>query len=375
MLAACGHPVTEVEAIAYTCAIAEYARGFSTPNPPVGAVVVDTQGILVGMGITQPPGGRHAEREALAMAGERAQGSTLYVTLEPCNTWGRTGPCTEAIIRAGVAQVIYGASDITSAGGGENTLCQAGIDCFHDIRLSRSNGLHAWLHKQHYHRPRITAKIAATLDGFSAAPDGTSQWITGEESRKEAHLERSRVDAILVGTGTVRADNPRLNARTEDGELYDHQPLRIVVGNTTYEGEEPTDDPRIGILPVGSTLCAADGTQQPLALAPALHLRTQSWDDIIDILSTHALNDVLIEGGPHLVGDAIMNGIPDRIIFYQAPLFLGAGLPAVCSPQTTTLTDAQRYVFCDKTRLGDDLRIVLEKMGKDREHDSTKGSA
>ena len=184
------------------------ARGVSTPNPPVGAVILDRDGAVVGRGRTAPAGGPHAEVVALADAGEAARGGTAVVTLEPCDHTGRTGPCTQALIAAGIGRVAYAAADPNPlAAGGAHTLRAAGIEVIH--LATEPWPLTEWLFRQRHGRPVVTVKLAATVDGRIAAPDGTSRWITGPQARGAgARRKRAQLDAIIVGTGTVVADDP-----------------------------------------------------------------------------------------------------------------------------------------------------------------------
>ncbi|MFV1992062.1 MAG: bifunctional diaminohydroxyphosphoribosylaminopyrimidine deaminase/5-amino-6-(5-phosphoribosylamino)uracil reductase RibD, partial [Acidimicrobiales bacterium] len=208
-------------------AAAEIVRRSVVPNPWVGAVVVSGDSVCVGA--TEPPGGRHGERVALDEAGASASGATLYSTLEPCCHTGRTGPCTDAIIAAGVVRVVVGVEDPDEhvAGRGITQLKEAGIavdaGVLHDEITEQ---LRAYLHHRRTGRPYVTLKLAATLDGRTAAPDGSSQWITGEAARADVHRLRATCDGILVGAGTVRADDPALTVRHVEGQ----DPRRFVLG-------------------------------------------------------------------------------------------------------------------------------------------------
>ncbi|MDT7573557.1 MAG: diaminohydroxyphosphoribosylaminopyrimidine deaminase, partial [Actinomycetota bacterium] len=209
-------------------ALSAGALGTTSPNPPVGAVVLDQHGEPVGEGATAPPGGPHAEVAALRQAGVRAFGGTLVCTLEPCNHIGRTGPCTAAIAEAGVARVVYACDDPTeAAGGGSEVLRAAGIEVEAAFLAEEvaEGPLVAWLHVQRTGRPFVTWKLAATLDGRVAAADGSSRWITGPEARADVHRLRAESDAVVVGIGTVLADDPALTVRPDPGR----QPLRVVV--------------------------------------------------------------------------------------------------------------------------------------------------
>src|ERR1700722_88655 len=213
-------------------ALAETVRGRTSPNPAVGAVVLDAGGQLVGAGATQPPGGPHAERVALSQAGAGARGGTVVVTLEPCAHTGRTGPCAEALIEAGVSCVVYAVGDPNPiASGGARRLRQAGIDVQGGIGAEEAarGALRPWLHAINTGRPFVTWKFASTLDGRVAAADRTARWVSSAVSRQDAHRLRSIVDAVLVGSGTVLADDPELTVRDADEKPAEHQPLRVVL--------------------------------------------------------------------------------------------------------------------------------------------------
>lgn len=349
-----GEQLSPVEAMELAITISEYARGFSSPNPPVGAVVLDADRRLAGIGITQPPGGNHAEIEALTAAGNNAHGGSLYVTLEPCNAHGRTGPCSVAVAKAGIKELYYGAADTTRAEGGAHYLQAHGVATTQlDYVADASLGLRSWLHRLQTKKPLVLAKIAASMDGFSAAQDGTSQWITGPEARSDGHVERSRVDAIIVGTGTFLADNPALTARTNDQRLYPHQPLRIIVGEREIVGETAAPDLGPEVFRIS----------EDYRCAPALHIKTRQWKVVLSYLSEWEFNSVLLEGGPRLVGDAIAEDIVDRVVCYIAPIFLGQGLAAALTHKMKTLSGGKRFTVLECTRLGEDLKVT---MGRNR---------
>ncbi|QCQ93808.1 bifunctional diaminohydroxyphosphoribosylaminopyrimidine deaminase/5-amino-6-(5-phosphoribosylamino)uracil reductase RibD [Rhodococcus sp. SGAir0479] len=313
-------------------------RGRTSPNPPVGAVILDASGEVVGIGGTQPPGGPHAEVVALAEAGERARGGTAVVTLEPCNHYGRTGPCSRALVEAGVAAVYFAAADPNpTAAGGAETLRAAGVAVTGGVLAEdvERGPLRAWLHRQRTGRPHVTWKFAATLDGRIAAADGTSQWITGPEARARVHADRARLDAIVVGTGTVLADDPWLTARLPDGSLAPHQPLRVVVGTR----------------PIPPTAKVLDDA------APTLVLRTHDVDDVLAALPDR--DDVLVEGGPRLAGAFLAAGRVDRIQAYLAPVVLGAGSHAVEGAGVRTIAEALRFRRESVETVGEDVLLNL----------------
>ncbi|WP_018118842.1 bifunctional diaminohydroxyphosphoribosylaminopyrimidine deaminase/5-amino-6-(5-phosphoribosylamino)uracil reductase RibD [Corynebacterium mastitidis] len=306
-------------------------KGITSPNPPVGAVILAAQGWVAGVGATQPPGGPHAEVVALDQAGAAAQGGTAVVTLEPCNHTGRTGPCTRALLRAGVARVYYAHPDPgDEEGGGARFLRERGVEVH---RLDAEvEPLRPWLAAMRNHRPHVTLKFAQSLDGFTAAPDGTSRWITGPQARSWVHLDRSRRDAIIVGTGTAWADRPALTARCARG-LYPHQPRRVVIGTRAvpeYMREQ--------------------GFEQYPGIPQALEALWRKGD-----------RDVLIEGGAGLAHSALAGDYVDALQAYVAPLVLGGGLGVVRSPLAPTLDAARRWRTLRVHRLGPDTLIEMER--------------
>ncbi|CAL9399771.1 Riboflavin biosynthesis protein RibD [Actinosynnema sp. ALI-1.44] len=322
---------TPAEAMALAVAASARVHGTTSPNPPVGAVVLNAAGELVGVGATQPPGGPHAEVVALAEAGERARGGTAVVTLEPCAHLGRTPPCTDALVNAGVAKVVYANADPNpKAAGGADVLRAAGVAVEH--LPTHVEPLRAWLHYARTGRPHVTWKYAATLDGRTAAADGTSQWISSEQSRAEVHALRTTIDAIMVGTGTVRADDPRLTAR---GTGVTRQPLRVVVGTSDLPPHARVLDEQ----------------------AETLHLRTHDPDVVLGELAKRNVVDVLLEGGPTLAGAFARAGRIDRVLAYVAPKLLGDGPAALRDAGVSTVTDAVGLVVEQVSMCGPDVRI------------------
>ena len=306
--------------------------GTTSPNPPVGAVVLDREGEPVGEGATQPPGGPHAEVVALQQAGVRAYGGTLVCTLEPCRHVGRTGPCTSAIVDAGIARVVYAATDPhPEAAGGAEVLRAADVEVEQLDR--RVDPLEPWLHVQRTGRPYVTWKYAATLDGRSAAADGTSRWITGEAARADVHRLRAEADAVMVGVGTVLADDPQLTVRPDPG----HQPLRVVLD-------------RQGRTPPGARVLDDEAESLVLALEPAEALKA---------LADRGVVNVLLEGGPTLAAAFLSAGLVERVVGYVAPVLLGAGPAAVGDLGVGTITDAVRLRLDEVVRLGDDVRLTF----------------
>lgn len=334
-------PLPIEQAMALAVDASRAAQGLSSPNPPVGAVILDAGGTVVGAGHTQAAGGPHAEVMALRQAGEAARGGTAVVTLEPCNHTGRTGPCTEALIAAGVARVHFAVPDPNpAAAGGAARLAAAGIDVIARTgeAIARRGPLRLWLFRQDQGRPFVTVKIASTLDGRIAAPDGTSQWITGPVARAHAHAQRALLDAIVIGTGTALADDPSLTARREDGTLYARQPARVVLG--TRE--------------VPNTARLRDGT------APLVQVRSHDPRDVFAALPEALW--VLVEGGPRIIGAFLAADVVDQVQAYQAPILLGDGAPAVLDRSVTTLTQAHRFRRESVTELGPDLLTTFGRV-------------
>ncbi|MGL6235773.1 MAG: bifunctional diaminohydroxyphosphoribosylaminopyrimidine deaminase/5-amino-6-(5-phosphoribosylamino)uracil reductase RibD [Segniliparus sp.] len=318
---------------------ASYAvRGRTSPNPPVGAILVSPEGQVVGRGATQPPGQAHAEVVALAEAGDRARGATAYVTLEPCNHVGRTGPCARALIASGIAEVVYAAPDPNPrSSGGAGSLEAAGVRVRSGVLADEVSAgpLREWLHRQRTGRPHVTWKFAATLDGRIAAKDGTSQWITGPQARESVHAMRAELDAIIVGTGTALVDDPWLTARLPDGSLAPHQPTRVVVGRSELSaGARVLDD-----------------------AAPTILAKTHDPAEALAMLGDAV--HVLLEGGPTLAAAFLKAGLVDLVQAHVAPALLGAGPSAVGDLGIGTLADALRFTVEDVRQAGEDIVVRL----------------
>lgn len=329
--------VVEREAMLRAIALAGSVDIPDGPNPRVGCVIVDAEGRMVSEGVHRGAGTAHAEVDALARAGAAAQGATAIVTLEPCNHTGRTGPCSEALIAAGIARVVYAQADPHAiAAGGADRLRSAGIDVEGGLLAQEAAALNeAWSHAVTMGRPFVTWKVAATLDGRVAAADGTSRWITGDAARAEVHLWRRRCDAIAVGTGTALADDPQLTARDATGALVEHQPLRVIVG----------------LSDIPASARALD------ASAPSLHLRTRDPAEVLAALAQLEVRHLLLEGGPRLAAAFLAAGLVDEVVWYVAPMLLGAGSPAVADWGITTLGEAVRLRDVRVDQVGEDARI------------------
>ncbi|MBT2398909.1 bifunctional diaminohydroxyphosphoribosylaminopyrimidine deaminase/5-amino-6-(5-phosphoribosylamino)uracil reductase RibD [Streptomyces sp. ISL-100] len=342
-------------------ALAARGLGSTSPNPVVGCVVLDAAGQVAGAGFHQRAGGPHAEVHALREAGERARGGTAYVTLEPCNHTGRTGPCTQALVAAGITRVVYAVADPNpQATGGADTLRAAGIQVEQGLLADEAEaGNAAWLTSVRLGRPYVRWKYAATLDGRIAAADSTSRWISSAESRADVHRLRAEADAVIVGSGTMRADDPHLAVRGIEGAT---QPLRVVVDTqaaAVKPGARVLDDAAPTLIAVADD---ADATHLTEADAAVVRLpRAATGLDIHALLSAlHArgVRSVLLEGGPTLAGAFVAAGVVDAVTGYLAPVLLGAGPAALADAGITTITEALRLDVTETVRIGPDLRIT-----------------
>ncbi len=310
------------------------------PNPRVGSVILDAAGVMVGEGFHAGAGTPHAEVNALTQAGTRARGGTAVVTLEPCAHTGRTPPCAAALIEAGVGHVVFAQADPNPlAAGGANTLRAAGIEVTAGVLADQAAALNPdWTFAVTHGRPRVTWKYASTLDGFSAADDGSSQWITSAAARADVHDQRAECAAIMVGTGTVLADDPALTVRYPDGSLRERQPLRVVVGRRDVPASARIRDDS----------------------APTLHLRTHNPGQVLAELTTHGINHVWLEGGPQLAAAFLKADLIDRVLAYLAPALLGTGRSAVADLGARSIDQARRLHLCGVARVGPDVRLELE---------------
>ena len=309
------------------------ARG---PNPRVGAVILDGSGNVVGEGYHCGAGTPHAEVVALERAGEAARGGVAVVTLEPCQHTGRTGPCTAALVDAGVARVVFAQSDTNPiAAGGAAYLRAAGIDVEAGVMCEAALDVNPeWTLAVNEQRPFVTWKFAASLDGRVAAKDGSSQWITGDAARADVQRLRATVDAIMVGTGTALRDDPRLTVR--DPKLGSASPLRVVVGQRALpERAKVLDDS-----------------------APTLLISSRDPVAVTDQLFAHGVRHVLLEGGPTLAGAFVEAKLVDRVVAYLAPVLLGDGPNALSGSGVETIADAHRLNPESVEQVGSDLRII-----------------
>lgn len=310
---------------------ARTARSRTSPNPWVGAVVVAPDGTVVGRGATEPPGGAHAEVVALDHAGDATRDATLVVTLEPCSHHGRTPPCVDAILAAGVGRVVVGVLDPDErvAGSGVETLRSHGIDVTVGVLADEvGEQLAPYLHHRRTGRPYVVCKLAESLDGGTAAPDGSSQWITGPAARTDAHRLRAESDAVVVGAGTVRADDPALTVRHVDGR----DPLRVVLGTAPEHAR----------------------------IHPCLEW-SADLADLLDELGRRGVVQVMVEGGATVARAFHDQDLVDRYVVYVAPALFGGRdqKPLLAGPTAATIDDVWRGSFGTVERVGDDLRIEL----------------
>jgi diaminohydroxyphosphoribosylaminopyrimidine deaminase / 5-amino-6-(5-phosphoribosylamino)uracil reductase len=300
-------------------ALVEATPRAAYPNPTVGAVIVSASGTVVGEGVTEPAGGRHGEIVALDQAGDEARGGTLYVTMEPCAHHGRTPPCSDAVVRAAVARVVAGSSDPNpQAAGGLEALRAAGIDATVDDRFEARRQNEAWRTWVRDRRPYVVFKAAVTLDGRVTVPG--RRWVSGEDSRRLVHELRAQMDAVAVGTGTVFADNPRLDVR--DAPVV-RQPRRLAFG------------------------------ARPLPDGSPLEPRTGQLADELAQLAQEGVQSILLEGGPTLAAAFVEHGLVDKLILFVAPTLAGAG-PHLLGD----FTGARDLLHLTTRRVGAD--VVLE---------------
>ena len=363
----------EIAALHRAVALAGQGAGTVLPNPVVGCVLLAAGGWTVGEGWHQRPGGPHAEIAALAAAGNWARGATAVVTLEPCNHSGRTGPCSEALIAAGVARVIVPVTDPwLPAAGGMKRLRASGVEVV-DLSASHAStrdlgtpsagpagvaaGIAAaveaaedvnrvWLTATRLSRSFVTWKAGMTIDGRVAAVDRTSRWITSAQARADVHRLRAGVDTMMVGVGTVLADDPQLTVRDAGGRPVRRQPLRVVLDSrsrTPGTARVLDDAAETWVATAAEVGARGDGRVDPAAVLERLYRRGQ--------------RHVLLEGGPTLAASLFDAGLVDEAVVYIAPTVLGAGLSAVDGGSVPTLAGAHRGRLREVTRFGPDVRL------------------
>lgn len=308
-------------------------------NPQVGCVLLRPDGTTASEGWHRGAGTPHAEVDALAsLSGDERRGLTAVVSLEPCDHTGRTGPCSQALIDAGVARVVYAVADPgETSGGGAARLRDAGIDVIGGVLADEASEMaRRWLVATRAHRPFVTLKWASSLDGRAAAADGSSQWITGTAARRHVHDQRAAHDAILVGTGTVLSDDPSLTARGDDGELLPDQPLPVVVGTRAVPQDAALRRHPRGLVETG----------------------TRDLDRVLADLWSRGVRSVFVEGGPVVASAFVRDRLVDDYLVYLAPTLLGGPRAALDDLGVSSIDQQHRLHVTDARPLGDDLVVV-----------------
>ena len=305
-------------------ALSRAASGWCIHNPNVAAAVYDADGRFIAEGAHKKKiSNDHAEVIALNAAGSKARGGTLYVSLEPCNHTGATGPCTEAIKSSGIKRVVYAVADPNPiARGGAQALQEAGIEAIHQPSSTMEFEQRAWLHRITTGRPLITAKVAVTLDGYIAAEDGTSQWITSEASREDVQHLRAQVGAVITSTETFLNDQPSLLPRIANAPT----PLRVVMGTRDIPSTQFT------------------------------HLKSHEIAELIELLNNEGINHALVESGGKFLASLIKGDVIDELVIYQAPKLLGAGKKWVDALGINSLSQALIWELLGTERIGDDVK-------------------
>lgn len=357
--------------MARALALAREGLYSAAPNPRVGCVIARGEQLL-GEGFHARTGGPHAEVEALAAAGDAARGATAYLGLEPCSHHGRTPPCTDALIAAGVGRVVAAIEDPNPrvAGQGFARLREAGIEVAAGLMAEEAGALNAgFIRRMAQGRPRVTVKLAASLDGRTAMASGESQWITGAAAREDVQRLRGESCAVLTGVGTVLADDPRMDLRLDDALTRGRQPLRVVLDS---ELRTPAQA-RILAPPGRALVCTlasqpgGAGARRALEAAGAevealpagsggLDLRV-----LLERLAARECNEVLVEAGPVLAGAVVAAGLADRLVIYLAPALMGPDARGMFAlPGLTRMSERLQWRFSEVRSVGEDLRITAE---------------
>ncbi|MCW5659921.1 MAG: bifunctional diaminohydroxyphosphoribosylaminopyrimidine deaminase/5-amino-6-(5-phosphoribosylamino)uracil reductase RibD [Burkholderiaceae bacterium] len=356
--------------------LAHDAIGRSDPNPRVGCVLADAEGRVVGVGVTQRAGEPHAEVMALRAAhaaGASLPGGTAWVSLEPCSHHGRTPPCCDALVAARLARVVVSAIDPNPlvSGAGVQRLRDAGIrvDVAEDAPAEATRELNiGFFSRMRRQRPWVRLKVAASLDGRTALADGSSQWITGEAARADAHAWRRRAGAVLTGSGTILADNPRLDVRSVPTEV---QPLRVVIDSQLRvpAASRVFDPPGSALVYcAGASAPSAEGLRQRgVGL-----IELPSGDGHVDLhamlsdLARRGVNELHVEGGEQLNAALLAADLVDELLLYLAPRLLGPGRAIAALPALARLSDASAFRIVEATRCGDDLRVIARPRDRER---------
>lgn len=323
-------------------ALSETALGLTSPNPIVGAVVIDESGGVIAEGFHKIAGSEHAEILALRAAGSKSVGATLVVTLEPCSHSGKTPPCVAAIIESGIKRVVYSVTDPNPiAAGGSEKLKAAGIEVVSGVLKREAEfSNRAWLKKIKTGRPFVTLKMATSVDGRSAASDGNSKWITTPQSRQDvAHL-RSECDAIVTGTGTVLADNPRLSVRGINRIDMKFAPVRVILGSRALSKDLQVFNDE----------------------AETIEIKSKNVSQFMDLAMERGWNRILVEAGPKLSSAFLELDLVDEVLIYLAPTFLGGSNTAIEDIGVENLVSGKQFDFFDVKRIPgemENLRIQL----------------
>jgi diaminohydroxyphosphoribosylaminopyrimidine deaminase/5-amino-6-(5-phosphoribosylamino)uracil reductase len=365
---------------------AEHAIALSDPNPRVGCVITSPEGEVLGQGHTQQAGGPHAEVMALrdaASRGRSVRGATAWVTLEPCAHHGRTPPCADALVAAGLARLVVALPDPNPlvAGQGSSRLKAAGIEVHtlapeHPLAVQARELNIGFLSRMVRKRPWVRAKVAASLDGKTALPDGRSQWITGEAARNDGHLWRARATAVLTGIGTVLDDNPRMDVRARE---VARQPWRVVMDSSwrTPLGAallaQPShaliyglDDEALARPPAGDATAAMARRAALQALGvPVVPLPTMDWAAVLADLAQRGVNELHVEAGARLTGSLIQGGWADELLVYLAPKLLGPGRGMADMAELPDLASTQSFEWRNVQQVGQDVRLLARRLGAD----------
>lgn len=357
--------------------LAEQALWITSPNPRVGCVLVGTNGDVIGRGSTQAAGQAHAEVMALrdaAQHGHSPQGATAYVTLEPCAHQGRTGPCCDALINAGIARVVASLQDPNPLVGGQGfaRLRAAGVEVSVGMGAETSRELNlGFLSRIVRNRPWVRMKIAASLDGVTALSNGQSQWITSPQARMDGHLWRARACAVMTGSGTVLADNPVLNVRGVDTPRQPHLVVLDSSLRTPLDAALWQESRKVFIYGAEDPQKRADALRQlgaQVRLAPpagnAAHPRVDLTAVMHD-LANHEVNELHVEAGTTLSGALLEAGLVDELLLYMAPKLLGPGKGMAALQEKLSLSQAVEMCFTDAQPIGTDLRVLARLQGAD----------
>jgi diaminohydroxyphosphoribosylaminopyrimidine deaminase/5-amino-6-(5-phosphoribosylamino)uracil reductase len=351
-------------------ALVQAQRGLYTtdPNPRVGCVLVrDHQ--VIGEGFTSPVGGPHAEVNALRAAGEAARGATAYVTLEPCSHHGRTPPCSDALISAGVKRVVYAVSDPNPQvnGDGAAALRAAGIEVACGLLESAAREINiGFFHRMTHGMPWVTIKLGSSLDGKIALANGVSQWITGEASRNDVQRQRARSSAIMTGVGTVLADDPRLTVRASDIDMLGRHPWRVVCDSQLRTLPTARLFKEAGSILIATTsedeariakLVAGGAEVLQIAADGAGHVDLHA---VLKLLATRGCNELLVEAGPELSGRLVELGLVNELLVYMAPMVLGSDARSMLKlPSITTMEQRWNFSLHECAQIGGELRLRL----------------